>query len=89
MPTDGAKEHDETQYTTHMFELAVYIFQIKGVRPSYHGYRSGELHFVFPIPPDKGREYEADFLVSESKSFDDGAHTLKKMMKGPRRRGGG
>jgi hypothetical protein len=90
MPTDGILEvgADEDRYSTHLFEVAVYIMQIKEVRPSYHGYKGGEPHFEFPISVEQGREYEADFLVSESKRFDDGAHTMKKMMKGPRKRGG-
>lgn len=88
MQTDAGQTDDSEEYSTHLFELAVYIFTIKGVRPSYHGYRAGEPHFVFPISEGQGRKYEADFLVSESKKFDDGAHTMKKMMKGPRRRGG-
>jgi len=74
-------------FETHKFELACYLDGPRNVHPLHHSFdpTTGQWRFIFPISRKEAEKYEAEFLGSESKRFDDSAAYFKKA-RGPRRR---
>ena len=76
-----SKPPAETQhYQTDQMNLAAYIAGVLKIAPTVFGKgdRRGSFRAVFPIPVEEGKRYEAQYMTSESKQFDDAVLYFKR-----------
>jgi hypothetical protein len=70
---------ESAYYQTDQMNIAGYIAGVLQIAPVTYG-KGGRNGFraVFPIPEEEGRRYEAQFMTSEAKKFDDAVLHFKR-----------
>ena len=79
-PKSGSKH-----FQTDQMQIAGYIAGVLKIAPLTYGRHKGKgFRAVFPIPEEEGRRYEAKYMTSEAKMFDDAVLHFKRTTFGSR-----